>query len=105
MIALGLGAVLAACAGKQTPRDSITDPGEMIYNGYAVAGVDCYKCHGADGKGTWRGANLTEKVPKMTDQAIAKTINEGPGLMPAFKDKLTPQQITTLTAWLRGRFR
>ena len=94
-----------SCAGQQTPRDRITDPGEMIFNGFAVAGVDCYQCHNADGKGTWRGPNLAEKVPKMTDDAIVKAIAEGPGMMPAFKDKLDAQQIASLTAWLRGRFR
>ncbi len=105
MAGLALGAALAGCAGKQTPRDQITDPGEMIFNGYAVAGVTCYKCHGADGKGTWRGADLTKAVPKMTDPAIENAIKEGPGLMPSFKDKLSEQQIAALTAWLRGRFR
>lgn len=96
---------MVSCAGKQTPKDGITDPGEAIFNGYAVAGVDCYKCHNADGRGTWRGANLADGVPKMTDEAIARAINEGPGMMPAFRDKLDAQQVAALTAWLRGRFR
>jgi mono/diheme cytochrome c family protein len=104
-MALVLGGALAACAGKQTPRDRITDPGEMIYNGFAVSGVDCYKCHDADGQGTWRGANLAEDVPKLTDRDIEKAIKEGPGLMPAFGDQLNQQQIAALTAWLRGRFK
>jgi mono/diheme cytochrome c family protein len=102
--ALALSGALVSCAGKQTPRDRITDPGEMIFNGFAVSGVACYKCHNADGTGTWRGANLTTSVPKMTEPAIAKAINEGPGLMPAFKDKLDARQIAALTAWLRARF-
>ncbi|MBN2574578.1 MAG: hypothetical protein JXP73_08420 [Deltaproteobacteria bacterium] len=55
---LVVGVALLSCGGKQTPRDRITDPGEMIFNGFAVAGVDCYSCHKADGSGTWRGPNL-----------------------------------------------
>jgi mono/diheme cytochrome c family protein len=102
--ALLLSAGLLACAGKQTPRDQITDPGELIFNGLTVADVDCYKCHGGDGTGTWRGPSLVERIPKLTDPAIAKTINEGPGMMPAFKGRLDDQQIAALTAWLRGRF-
>jgi mono/diheme cytochrome c family protein len=66
--------------------------------------VDCYKCHGGDGSGTWRGANLVKQVPKLTEEAISKAIKEGPGMMPAFKDKLTGEEIAALTAWLRGRF-
>jgi mono/diheme cytochrome c family protein len=102
--ALVLSVALLSCAGKQTPRDRITDPGEMIYNGLTVSGVDCYKCHNADGTGTWRGANLAERVPKLTDPAIEKAINEGPGMMPAFKGKLDAQQMAAITTWLRGRF-
>jgi mono/diheme cytochrome c family protein len=100
-----LAAGLASCAGKQTPRDRISDPGELLYNGFAAADVECYKCHNADGRGTWRGANLVESVPNLTDQAIANAIHEGPGMMPAYKNKLDAQQVAALTAWLRGRFR
>jgi len=95
---------LLSCAGKQTPRDQITDPGELVFNGLSVVDVACYKCHGGDGTGTWRGPSLVERVPKLTDPAIEKAINEGPGMMPAFKGKLDGQQMAALTAWLRGHF-
>lgn len=104
-VVLVLSVALLSCAGKQTPRDQITDPGELIFNGLAVSGVDCYKCHGGDGTGTWRGANLVKMVPTMSEEAITKTINEGPGMMPAFKGKLTPEEMASLTKWLHGRFR
>jgi len=102
--ALLLSVALLSCAGKQTPRDQITDPGELIFNGLTVSGVDCYKCHGGDGTGTWRGANLVKSVPTMTAAAIEKTILEGPGMMPAFKGRLDSEEIASLTSWLRGRF-
>ena len=104
MAAAALAVWLLSCAGAQTPRDRITDPGEMIFNGLTVSGVDCYKCHKGDGSGTWRGPNLAERVPKLTDPAIEKAVNEGPGMMPAYKGKLDAQQIAAITAWLRGRF-
>jgi hypothetical protein len=44
-------------------------------------------------------------VPKMTDAAIARTINEGPGMMPSYKGKVDDQQMAALTAWLRGKFK
>lgn len=100
-----LAGLLLSCAGAQTPRDRITDPGEMIFNGFTVADVDCYKCHKGDGSGTWRGPNLAEQVPKLSDAALEQAINDGPGMMPAFKGKLDAQQMSVLTAWLRGRFR
>ena len=104
-VAVGLTIGLIACAGTQIPRDRITDPGEMIFNGYTVAGVDCYSCHKGDASGTWRGPNLGDLVPKLSDEAIAKAINEGPGMMPSYQGKLDGQQIAAITAWLRGRFK
>jgi mono/diheme cytochrome c family protein len=102
LVGLALGWV--ACAGRQTPRDQIKDPGELIYNGFAVSDVTCYKCHNDNGKGTWRGADLAELVPQMTDPAIVRAINEGPGVMPSYKGKLDDQQMAALTSWLRRRF-
>jgi mono/diheme cytochrome c family protein len=94
----------SSCAGKQTPKDRITDPGEMLFNGQTVSSIDCYRCHNGDGSGTWRGPNLGERVPKMTDPAIARAIHEGPGMMPSYKGKIDDAQIALLTAWMRGRF-
>ena len=96
--------VLIACAGKQTPKDSISDPGQMLFNGQTSSKIDCYKCHSGDGSGTWRGPNLAERVPKLTDEGIVKTILEGPGMMPSYKGKIDDQQIAAITAWLRGKF-
>ena len=98
-----LGALIS-CAGTQTPKDRITDPGELLFNGQTVSGIDCYRCHNGDGTGTWRGANLAERVPKLSDKAIAITINEGPGMMPSYKGKIDDQQIAAITTWLRVRF-
>jgi mono/diheme cytochrome c family protein len=95
---------LISCAGTQTPKDRITDPGEMLFNGQVVTTIDCYRCHNGDGTGTWKGANLAERVPRLTDGALIKTINEGPGRMPGYKGKIDDQQMAALTAWLRGRF-
>ena len=99
-----VGIALVACAGKQTPKDSISDPGQMLFNGQTSSKIDCYKCHSGDGSGTWRGPNLAERVPKLTDEGIVKTILEGPGMMPSYKGKIDDQQIAAITAWLRGKF-
>jgi len=98
-----LGAVVS-CAGTQTPKDRISDPGERLFNGQTVSGIDCYRCHNGDGTGTWRGPDLAKRVPKLSDQSIAMAIHEGPGMMPSYKGKIDDQQIAAITAWLRGRF-
>jgi len=101
LIAGALLALFGACAGKQIPQDRITDPGQMLFDGHTVAGIDCYRCHGGDGSGTWRGPNLLARMGDLTDQAIAKAINEGPGLMPSYQGRLDDTQIAQITVWLR----
>jgi mono/diheme cytochrome c family protein len=100
---LVLGA-LVSCAGTQVPKARISDPGQMLFNGQVTSNIDCYRCHSGDATGTWRGPNLAKRVPKMSDEAIAKAILEGPGMMPSFKGKIDDQQIVAITAWLRGQF-
>ena len=105
LLLLGVvGVVVAGCAGKQTPADRITSPGEALFNGQVKADVTCYRCHNGDGMGTLRGPSLEHRVPKLTDQQIVTTILEGPGLMPSFKGKVTPDEVAQITAWLRERF-
>jgi mono/diheme cytochrome c family protein len=101
LLVLGL---VVSCAGTQIAKDRISDPGEMLFNGQTVSSIDCYKCHNGDGRGTWRGPNLAERVPKLSDQAIFVAIHEGPGMMPSYQGKIDDQQIAQITAWLRGRF-
>ena len=75
----------------------------------------CRKCHGADGHGqTSMGRKL--HAPNFTkerwqkrhdDDEVKKTINEGvvekgKRLMPAFQEKLSPEQIDALVAYVRA---
>jgi mono/diheme cytochrome c family protein len=73
----------------------------------------CSNCHSEDGTGglkTVDGKKL--KVPnlreghalKHPDDDFIKQINKGGDGMPAFKDKLTPEQITDLVRLIRHDF-
>jgi cytochrome c550 len=95
---------LASCAGTQLAATPNSPPGEALFNGRVHEDVNCYKCHNGDGTGTLRGPNLAKRVPGLSDQEIAKAIDEGPGLMPSFKGKVTPDETAQITAWLRERF-
>jgi mono/diheme cytochrome c family protein len=92
-------------AGTQQPRQALDTPGALLFNGYTKPDVKCFECHNGDGTGTGRGPNLAERVPKLTDDAIVHAIDEGPGLMPSFKDKLSAAEKRDLVAWLRSKFR
>jgi|RhiMethySRZTD1v2_1073278.scaffolds.fasta_scaffold06927_11 mono/diheme cytochrome c family protein len=96
-------AIAGCAAGTPEPRQSLNSPGGLLFNGYAKPDVNCFECHNGDATGTGRGPNLTEKVPKLSDDAILHAIDEGPGLMPSFKDKLTAAEKRDLVAWLRSR--
>jgi cytochrome c551 len=98
------GSALAGCAGTQLAATPMSPPGEALFNGRVHEEVNCYKCHNGDGTGTMRGPNLAKRVPVLSDQDIAKAIDDGPGLMPSFKGKVTSDETAQIIAWLHQRF-
>jgi cytochrome c551 len=73
----------------------------------------CSVCHGEQGDGgtvTIEGKKL--KVPSLkeghalnhTDEQLARKINNGGDGMPAFKDRLKPEQVTELVRFVRREF-
>lgn len=92
------------CAGVPLPREQLTDPGALLFNGYVRPEVDCFRCHNGDGKGA-RGPSLERKVPRMPADRIAKTIRKGEGLMPKFPaEKLSDEEMQQVIAWLKSTF-
>jgi mono/diheme cytochrome c family protein len=71
----------------------------------------CATCHGKDGRANtlkskhhFHARDLTDAKwqADTTDERIFNTIENGKGKMPAFKAKLTNEQITSLVAYVRG---
>ncbi|HVG22304.1 MAG TPA: c-type cytochrome [Blastocatellia bacterium] len=67
----------------------------------------CTGCHGADGKGNPNikdVPNFTDAAwqKKTTDAEMIKTIANGDKPMPAYKDKLSEEQIKALVAYVRS---
>lgn len=60
---------------------------------------NCMKCHGAN-LGGGVGPNLQKVGRKMSGEQIFHQIQNGGGVMPAFKGNLTNKQIATLAKWL-----
>lgn len=95
--ALALAAALAAaaCFGTCGPPD---DSPEGLYREH------CARCHGLDGRGNRRAVDAKPGLDLRRSDLLAdgardevrRRIAEGEGTMPAFEDKLTPQQIETL---------
>lgn len=70
----------------------------------------CASCHGVDGKGqTEQGQKLGVKdytnadwQKSQTDEQIKKTITDGTKGMDGYKDKLAPDQVDSLVAFVRA---
>lgn len=74
---------------------------------------DTYKansqmCHGANGEPTGVGKSMGAKafsdpdVAKMPDAELASITSNGKNKMPAYKDKLSADQISDLAKYVRG---
>lgn len=101
---LVLAFVASSCAGVQLPKESLSEPGALLFNGYVHEKVDCWHCHNGDGTGSAKGPALTRRVPKKSDERLVQVIREGKGKMPGFKDDLSDEEVTQLVTWLRAAF-
>lgn len=78
-------------------------------DGAATFKAKCATCHGADGKGQspmGKKMNLRDlgspEVQKQTDQQLYDWTAAGKGKMPAYKDKLTNDEIKALVVHMRA---
>ncbi|MBI4522573.1 MAG: SEL1-like repeat protein [Deltaproteobacteria bacterium] len=89
---------LAELAERAAMRPSNFDvPGESTYATF------CAGCHGLNGIAAYEGSPsfaLAERLEK-TDAQLLRTITEGHGVMPAWKDKLTAQALTDALGFVR----
>ncbi|MDR4506714.1 MAG: c-type cytochrome [Candidatus Brocadiaceae bacterium] len=81
--------------------------GESV-NAKKIFEYKCKTCHGSDGKGTKRGQALKsqdlsdpEWQASRTDKEILETITNGKNKMPAWKERLTPEEIEALAKYVR----
>jgi mono/diheme cytochrome c family protein len=77
-------------------------------DGAAVYKAKCASCHGPDGKGetaTGKAMKLrslaSADVQKTSDADLTKVISDGKGKMPAYKGKLSADEIKALVAYIR----
>lgn len=94
--------VLASAFGLMFAMSATADDAAGTYK------AKCAACHGADGSGnTAVGKSLklrdlrSADVQKQTDQELTAMITNGKGAMPAYKDKLTGDQINQLVGFIR----
>ena len=100
---------VAACGGKNAPSPSpspgvqqspaATNAGENT-EAMAIYKGNCMACHATDLAGSGSFPSLQKVGSKYSESEISQIVNNGKGGMPAFKSKLSEQEITTLSKWL-----
>jgi mono/diheme cytochrome c family protein len=120
---ISIALVLAACT-ESTPTPTTNQPTPTTaaspakpVDEFAAARANfqqhCEGCHGESGEGGLvKVDNKQIKVPslksdhavKHTDDQLIKLITNGEEEMPAFKDKLTPAQITEMVRFVRKNY-
>jgi mono/diheme cytochrome c family protein len=94
------GAAQDAAGGNQQTGSSV--PGTV--SGEDAAALfqanRCTSCHGADRQGNVGPALLPDRLTKPASDYIS-TITDGKGGMPAFGNRLTPEQIQAIVTWLQ----
>jgi mono/diheme cytochrome c family protein len=95
---------LCVLACSPSPPPDITDPGQLIYLGYADKNVQCSRCHGPEGQGGMFGPKLHGSVRKLGADSARHVIRFGRGVgdkrMEGFEGKLSPLQIEHVMAFI-----
>jgi mono/diheme cytochrome c family protein len=92
---------MSGTAAAQKPASGKAKQGETIFK------AQCIGCHNKQPGDTtpFGPPNLHGIIgstpPQVTPQEAATTIKNGKGIMPAFDGKLTPQDISSLVAYLK----
>src|ERR1700739_4004055 len=69
--------------------------------------TNCVSCHGQDGRGSAVGKSLhaadfhSAQVQQQSDAQLANVVAEGRGNMPAFRTRLSKNQIDALVRYIR----
>jgi mono/diheme cytochrome c family protein len=100
-IAIAVGGVFAV--GSPTAMARFSDLKARQATDYVQL---CSKCHGADGTAQTAKGKKTHATDltksRISDAKIIKTINNGIGEMPGYKDDLSADQIKSITAYIKG---
>lgn len=89
-----------ADASGPGPADTSRGPGADTGTGKALFGHNCSRCHGNDGtKGFFGAKNL--QISRLSDSAITVQILNGKKFMPSFRKRLSPDEIQSLTQYVK----
>ncbi len=104
LLILTLGFVEIATNSQIAIADTATTPATATATAAEVFSANCAGCHINGGNIIRRGKNLKQKALKkygMDSIAnISNLVTNGKGIMPAYKDRLSEQQIIDVSAYV-----
>lgn len=77
---------------RRTPRE--------LMGAVLVQNKNCRNCHALDGVGGRRGPDLTNVATRLTRDELVRQVIQGGGNMPAYGDRLDPDEVDALVAFL-----
>jgi cbb3-type cytochrome c oxidase subunit III len=104
-----LASAALAASGVSATTETKRGKAALVERGRGVYTSNCGRCHGADGQGHTRTGEMVE-APNLSDAAWQKSrsasrmfssVTNGRGQMPAFKQKLSKQDIAAAVAYVR----
>jgi cbb3-type cytochrome c oxidase subunit III len=106
---MGVGIFLASAVGISTTAEAQRGKATRVERGRSVYTANCGRCHGADGQGHTKTGEMVE-APDLSDASWQKSrstsrmiasVTHGRGQMPAFKKKLSKEEIAAAVAYVR----
>jgi mono/diheme cytochrome c family protein len=96
VVATSIGAACGSGDDVATPSDPTLARGQQVYR------QNCASCHGSrggGGAGVRLAGVVAERYPNIDDQITV--IAEGQAGMPSFEDRLSPEDIAAVAAYVR----
>jgi mono/diheme cytochrome c family protein len=97
VVALLAAAVFVVLLFANEPDDApAASGGQELYTS------SCARCHGPEGEGGLGprlAGEVVDEYPDVEDQVAV--VRDGPGSMPSFRDRLTPEQIRAVVDYTR----
>ncbi|KAA3616409.1 MAG: cytochrome c [Calditrichaeota bacterium] len=98
-----IGILFSAC--QPEPPEWMTDPGEIIFQGYKSVDSNCSRCHGRDGRGGMDGENIRNALRDLGETEVFEIIKLGKGDdvkgMPPLDGELSPEEIRSVIAYMK----
>lgn len=92
-----------APAGNEAPAGNQGETGGNATEATSLYNANCMACHATDLSGGGSFPNLQKVGGKYDAAEIAGIISNGRNGMPAFKGKLSDEEIDTLSQWLAAK--